>query len=325
MALPLTVEGWPPPPVHTDRLVLRPPSATDRGAFLDLATDAEVNRFLGGPRDREEMSRTLPDVPADQPGQLVVEHDGLFLGWIGLSRRDPGRPGTSPVDGPPLELSYLFQAGAWGHGYARESCAAFLAWADERLGEPVVLCTQIANTRSVALAGRLGFREVERFEEFGAEQWFGVRHPAVRRAGAHDVPALQRIAEAAYTPYVARMGGLRPGPLETDYATAVADSEAWVAVGGEDVVGFLLLVPEADTMLLENVAVAPSHQGRGLGRALLELAESRTRAHGLHRVRLYTHETMVENQRLYSFIGFVETHRATEHGFTRVFFEKWLA
>lgn len=325
MGLPLTLDGWPPSPVRTARLVLRVPSAADRTAFLDLATDAEVNRFLGGPRDRAEMDAALPDVPADRPGQLVVEHDGRFLGWIGLSRRDPARPGRSPVDGPPLELSYLFQVGAWGHGYARESCAAFLSWADERLGEPVVLCTQTANTRSVALAERLGFREVERFEEFGAEQWFGLRHPAVRRAGAHDVPALQRIAEAAYTPYVARMGGLRPGPMETDYAAAVTDSEAWVAVDGEHVVGYLLLVPEADAMLLENVAVAPPHQGRGVGRALLELAESRTRAHGLHRIRLHTHETMVENQRLYSSIGFVETHRSTEHGFTRVFLEKWLA
>ncbi|MEJ7755969.1 MAG: hypothetical protein WKF83_06160 [Nocardioidaceae bacterium] len=40
-------------------------------------------------------------------------------------------------------------------------------------GEPVVLCTQSANTASVRLAQRLGFVEVERFEEFGAEQWFG--------------------------------------------------------------------------------------------------------------------------------------------------------
>ncbi len=41
-------------------------------------------------------------------------------------------------------------------------------------GERVVPCTQTANQRSVRLAVKLGFTEVERFEEFGAEQWFGV-------------------------------------------------------------------------------------------------------------------------------------------------------
>lgn len=146
----------------------------------------------------------------------------------------------------------------------------------------------------------------------------------LRRATGADVPALQHIAEEAYSPYVARMGGLRPGPMETDYAGAVEDSEAWVAVADSEVVGFLILVPEADGMLLENVAVPPAHHGRGVGRSLLELAETRTLAHHLSRVRLYTHETMVENQTLYERIGYVETHRTTEHGFTRVFYEKQL-
>ncbi|NYE37539.1 RimJ/RimL family protein N-acetyltransferase [Nocardioides cavernae] len=175
MGLPLIVDGWPPPPLRTERLVLRPPTAADRESFLDLAADPDVNRHLGGARDRDEMARTMPQVPADQPGQLVADLDGRFVGWVGLSRREPGRPGRSPVDGPALELSYLLPVSAWGHGYARESCAALLAWSDEHLGEPAVLCTQVANARSVALAGRLGFAEVERFEEFGAEQWFGVR------------------------------------------------------------------------------------------------------------------------------------------------------
>ncbi|MDZ5662721.1 GNAT family N-acetyltransferase [Nocardioides sp. S-58] len=147
----------------------------------------------------------------------------------------------------------------------------------------------------------------------------------LRRATAADVPALQQIAEAAYSPYVARMGGLRPGPMETDYAGAVEGSEAWVATVDGEVVGFLILVPEPDTMLLENVAVPPDHHGRGHGRRLLDLAESRALAHGLHRIRLYTHETMLENQRLYTRLGYTETHRTTEHGFTRVFYEKPLA
>ena len=133
---------------------------------------------------------------------------------------------------------------------------------------------------------------------------------------------MQRIAELAYTPYLERMGGLRPGPMNTDYAAAVAGSEAWVASVDDLVVGFLLLVGEADGMLLENVAVLPSHHGQGVGRTLLELAEQRARSAGHSRIRLYTHVTMAENQLLYERNGYVETHRGGEQGFTRVFYEK---
>ena len=64
---------------------------------------------------------------------------------------------------------------AWGYGYAAEACAAALDWFAGALpSEPVVLYTRIANDRSMRLAAKLGFAEVERFEEYGAEQWFGV-------------------------------------------------------------------------------------------------------------------------------------------------------
>jgi RimJ/RimL family protein N-acetyltransferase len=324
MATPLTVDDWPPPPIRTSRLVLRPPEARDRAAFLDLGTDDEVNRHLGGGRDRATLDAELPAVPADRPGQFVVEHDGAFVAWFGLGRRDPARPGADHVDEPrpDLELSYVTPRSAWGHGYATEAAAAVLAWADAVLDEPVVLCTQSSNARSLALAGRLGFIEVARFEEFGAEQWFGVRHPGVRRATPADARQVARVAEAAYSPYLERMDGARPGPLDADYAAAVTDSEAWVVERDGAVIAFLLLVPEGDAMLLDNVAVLPAHHGTGIGRALLALAEGRARALGLDRIRLFTHVTMVENQRLYERLGYVETHRGGESGLVRVFYEK---
>ena len=85
--------------------------------------------------------------------------------------------------GPPAaageaELGYLFLPQAWGFGYAAEACAAALGWlAGELPGEPVVLFTQTANARSMRLAAKLGFTEVERFEAYGAEQWFGMWSP----------------------------------------------------------------------------------------------------------------------------------------------------
>ncbi|GAA2598220.1 hypothetical protein Stube_46880 [Streptomyces tubercidicus] len=38
----------------------------------------------------------------------------------------------------------------------------------------MVLAAQTANVPSMRLAARLGFIEVERFQAYGAEQWFGM-------------------------------------------------------------------------------------------------------------------------------------------------------
>jgi ribosomal protein S18 acetylase RimI-like enzyme len=149
----------------------------------------------------------------------------------------------------------------------------------------------------------------------------------LRRADAADVPALQRIASAAYSPYLSRMGGQRPGPLDADYAAAVETAETWVARVDGPPVGFLVLADDPrddDVLVLENVAVLPAHTGVGIGRALLERAEDRALARGRRRIRLFTHVTMVENQALYERIGYVESHRGGEDGSTLVFYEKVL-
>jgi ribosomal protein S18 acetylase RimI-like enzyme len=143
-----------------------------------------------------------------------------------------------------------------------------------------------------------------------------------RRATVADAPLLARTALEAYAPYVERMGGQRPWPMDLDYETVVADTEAWVVEDDGEVVGFLVLIAEEDGMLLDGIAVRPSHQGRGAGRALLMLADDRARAAGFDRIRLYTNELMVENQALYERIGYVETERIRDHGFARVFYEK---
>ncbi|GGU41848.1 hypothetical protein GCM10010211_01170 [Streptomyces albospinus] len=72
----------------------------------------------------------------------------------------------------------MFLPEAWGRGYATEACTAVLDWFAGALpGEPVVLYTQSANTSSMRLSAKLGFTELERFEAWGAEQWFGVWSP----------------------------------------------------------------------------------------------------------------------------------------------------
>ncbi|MFF8834886.1 GNAT family N-acetyltransferase [Streptomyces sp. NPDC015130] len=170
-------DSWPPAPLKTERLVLRGSEARDRAAFVELFSSPEVGVYVGGARPREELDRAMPEVPGQRPGLFVIELDGAMIGMITLDRRDAERPGHVRPEGGEAELGYLLLPEAWGHGYAAEAGAAALGWfAGACPGEPVVLGTQTANARAMRLAEKLGFTEVERFEEYGAEQWFGVRN-----------------------------------------------------------------------------------------------------------------------------------------------------
>jgi RimJ/RimL family protein N-acetyltransferase len=167
---------WPPPPIRTERLVLRESEARDRAAFIDLLASPEVHTYLGGPQPREELEREMPRVPERWPGSFVVDLDGAMIGQILLRRAAEHR---RPAAAGKADLGYLFLPRAWGLGYAAEACAAALDRFDGVLpGEPVVLTTQTANVGSMRLAAKLGFTEVERFQAWEAEQWLGLRSPA---------------------------------------------------------------------------------------------------------------------------------------------------
>jgi ribosomal protein S18 acetylase RimI-like enzyme len=143
----------------------------------------------------------------------------------------------------------------------------------------------------------------------------------IRRAGPGDVDALRTIAVAAYRKYVPRIGR-NPAPMTADYAQAVRREQAWAAVEDGEIVGFVILIARPGYLLLDNVAVQPAAQGRGIGARLLALAEDHARDSGLREIRLYTNEAMTENLAYYARHGYAETHRAEHNGFHRVFFRK---
>lgn len=145
-----------------------------------------------------------------------------------------------------------------------------------------------------------------------------------RPAVGEDVPALAEVARHAYAPYVERMGE-QPAPMTADYDAVVAGGEVWVAEDDQRIIGMLSLVAESGYLLVENVAVVPEAQGKGIGNALMRLAEDRAAASGLAELRLYTNAVMTENVHYYPRRGYVETHRGEEGGFQRVFFRKRLS
>jgi GNAT superfamily N-acetyltransferase/DNA-binding HxlR family transcriptional regulator len=147
----------------------------------------------------------------------------------------------------------------------------------------------------------------------------------IRAARDADLPAVEDLVRRAYEPYIERIGR-RPAPMDDDYAEAIAARRVFVAEERVDagVLGLLVLIPAGDHLLVENVAVDPARQGKGLGRALLARAETVARRKGLPTLRLYTNAAMHENIALYSSLGWQETGREVVNGFERVFFLKLL-
>jgi ribosomal protein S18 acetylase RimI-like enzyme len=146
----------------------------------------------------------------------------------------------------------------------------------------------------------------------------------LRRAMPADVVSIKALVDAAYGKYLPRLAGLRPGPMTTDYSAAVRDNDVWVATDDDAIMGLVVLIPQPDHLLLDNIAVSPAGQGRGVGTRLMGFVEERALALGFDEVRLYTHVTMTENLAYYPRRGYVETHRAEQNGFRRVFFSKRL-
>ena len=141
----------------------------------------------------------------------------------------------------------------------------------------------------------------------------------LRRATADDLPAIKAVIGAAYARYLTRMDK-PPAPMLRDYGPSVEAGTTWVT--GSPITAVLTLYPRDDHLYVENIAVDPAAQGRGLGRALMEFAEQEAARRGLNRIALVTHEAMTENQAIYARLGYTETGRRSEDGYRRIYLEK---
>jgi GNAT superfamily N-acetyltransferase len=143
----------------------------------------------------------------------------------------------------------------------------------------------------------------------------------IRLALPADRSTVETIVHDAYRHYIPRVGR-PPGPMLDDYAALIAANRVHVLELDGVVRGILVLLPEDDAMLLDNIAVSPGMRGTGIGRQLLEFAELQAREAGYRTIRLYTNAAMTENITLYTKIGYVETHRGEVNGLRRVYMTK---
>ena len=94
--------------------------------------------------------------------------------------------------------------------------------------------------------------------------------------------------------------------MAPELAAYIESGRVLVALEGEEIVGHLQLTDTAEPAEVEvkNTAVDPGHQGRGIGRALMEAAIELARAEGRSRILVATAAADVGNLRFYQRVGF---------------------
>jgi len=124
----------------------------------------------------------------------------------------------------------------------------------------------------------------------------------IRTAGPEDACSVRALVRSAYAKWVGVIGR-EPLPMLADYDRAVRDHEIELLLVDDELVGLIELIRNPDCLLIENIAVAPAHQGCGIGRRLLAHAELEAGLAGLTEIRLMTNRAFESNVRLYQSLG----------------------
>ncbi len=143
-----------------------------------------------------------------------------------------------------------------------------------------------------------------------------------RRAGENDVEIVRNFTHAAYAKW-AQLIGRRPKPMNADYEHAVRAHVIELAYEDGVLVALYEIIPAADHLLVESIAVAPPHQRQGLGHRLMVRIEALARARALPHVRLYTNKAFTSNLEFYQKLGYaIEREEPIKGGGTLVHFAK---
>jgi RimJ/RimL family protein N-acetyltransferase len=147
---------------ETDRLRLRPLTASDARALHVLQSDEEMMRYFGGPYRRQQTDTWLEWHVAlwEQEGfshwAAELKEDGSFVGWIGLTKV------WEPEDLlPATEVGWFVSRAHWGSGLATEGGRSSLTFGFEVLGLDRILARYDSrNGASGRVMEKLGMRHL---------------------------------------------------------------------------------------------------------------------------------------------------------------------
>jgi RimJ/RimL family protein N-acetyltransferase len=141
--------------LETDRLLLRWFRDTDFDRYLEMSSDPEVMRFLGGKPQTEieawkSMAAFMGHWYFRGYGVWAVEEkaSGNLIGRIGF---------MNPAGWPGFELGWTLGRNSWGKGYATEGAGRALEYAFTEMNrEHLISCIAPDNINSIKVAERLG-------------------------------------------------------------------------------------------------------------------------------------------------------------------------
>lgn len=144
----------PGPVLETPRLILRPTRAEDLSGYIELMSDADHVRFIGGAAPPSTVWRQMMTVAGAWSLQgfsffSVLEKDtGRWVGRLGP---------WEPEGWPGHEVGWSILPSAAGKGYVTEGSAAAIDWAFNALDwDDVIHCIAPDNIASQKVADRLG-------------------------------------------------------------------------------------------------------------------------------------------------------------------------
>ena len=149
------------PTILTDRLILRALGMRDWEGYATMWSDPRVTTFIGGePRARDVawgkfcQSAGLWPLLGYGYWTVVEQATGDFVGIAGFAQFERGYPA---LGGWP-EAGWAFAANAWGRGFASETVAAIVRWADVHLPVSETRCMiDDGNIASATVARRSGY------------------------------------------------------------------------------------------------------------------------------------------------------------------------
>ncbi len=126
---------------------------------------------------------------------------------------------------------------------------------------------------------------------------------SILTATAEDADAIRSLTREAYSKWVPVIGR-EPKPMTADYAEAVKNHRIDLLYLDGKLAALIEMILEADHLLIENVAVSPAFQGKGLGRKLMAHAEQVAVSLGHPEIKLYTNKLFAKNVQFYQKLGY---------------------
>jgi ribosomal-protein-alanine N-acetyltransferase len=166
--------------LETEHLQFRPLTLSDLDAMAKLYADPEVMRFLGGPRDRQEVQRVLQGYIREYQTYghsffaTIQKSDQQFIGHCGLLHQE--------VEGnTEIELAYVLAPPYWQQGLALEGTMALKDYGLQQLGfSCLISLIPPENRTSLHIAQKIGMQYERDVVQWGQHfHLYAVKQPSL--------------------------------------------------------------------------------------------------------------------------------------------------